>query len=328
MRCCLIDVGRETFPIAGTFNISRGAKRDAVVVVAHVGANGYVGRGECVPYARYGETVEGVTAVIRDYAGRGSFDREKLHREIPAGAARNALDCALLDCEAKASGRAASELLGLPPIIGPRLTCYTLSLDSPEAMAAVAANAADKPLLKLKLGGGEVDAHRIAAVRRSRPDARLVADANEAWSESDLGPLLAAACAAGVELIEQPLPAGADQALAHVARNVPICADESAHTSSDIAALVGRYDAVNIKLDKAGGLTEAAAMASACRNAGLRVMVGCMVSTSLAMAPAWLLASFAEWLDLDGPLLLRRDRTPSITYTSGRMHPPPRDLWG
>ena len=324
----LIDVTCEAFPIAGTFTISRGTKREAVVVVARVGALGHVGRGECVPYARYGETVDGVVAAIRSAAVARPLSRERIARELPAGAARNALDCALVDLAAKASGTSAASVLGVTAVHEPRLTCYTLSLDTPEAMAAAAAQASDKPLLKLKLGGGGIDAARMAAVRRARSDARLVADANEAWSEADLLPLLGAAKAAGLELIEQPLPAAADLALARIERSVPICADESAHTAAGIAGLVDRYDAVNIKLDKAGGLAEALAMAQAARAAGLRVMVGCMVSTSLAMAPAWLLADTADWLDLDGPLLLARDRAPAVHYASGLMHPPQPALWG
>jgi L-Ala-D/L-Glu epimerase len=247
---------------------------------------------------------------------------------MPAGAARNALDCALIDAEAKRSGLSAAALLGLPEVREPRLTCYTLSLASPSEMASAAASATDKPLLKLKLGGGRADMERLAAVRAARPDARLVADANEAWSESDLMPLLHAAKAARLELIEQPLPAGNDQVLAHVARLVPICADESVHTSGDIASLADRYDAVNIKLDKAGGITEALAMARAAQDCGLKIMVGCMLATSLAMAPAWPLAGKAQWLDLDGPLLLARDRSPAITYSNGWMDPPPGALWG
>lgn len=328
MPISLLDVTCEAFPVAGTFTISRGSKREAVVVVAQVTASGHIGRGECVPYARYGETTEAVLAAIRNFASAGPLDRDRLRRELPAGAARNALDCALVDLEAKRAGTSAAALLGVAAVSEPRLTCFTLSLDTPEAMAAAAARAANQPLLKLKLGGGMADAERLGAVRRARPDARLVADANEAWSKADLVPLLAAAHATGVELIEQPLPADADQALARVERKVPICADESAHTSADIARLRDRYDAINIKLDKAGGLGEALAMAEAARTAGLHVMVGCMLATSLAMAPAWLLAGFADWLDLDGPLLLARDRSPSIAYSSGLMHPPPAALWG
>lgn len=328
MPSILVDIAIERFPIAGAFTISRGTRREAVVVVATVEIDGTVGRGECLPYARYGETVDGVVEAMRQVSASGPLERSRLLAEMPAGAARNALDCALVDAEAKRSGRTAAALFGLPEIREPRLTCYTLSLASPSEMATAAASASDKPMLKLKLGGGSTDAERLAAVRAARPDARLVADANEAWTESDLVPLLHAAKEAGLELIEQPLPANKDRALAHVGRLVPICADESAHTSGDIASLADRYDAVNIKLDKAGGLTEAMAMARSAQSSGLRIMVGCMVATSLAMAPAWLLASTAEWLDLDGPLLLARDRSPAITYSNGLMYPPPSELWG
>lgn len=324
----LLDVACEAFPIAGAFTISRGSKREALVVVARVGAGGLVGSGECVPYARYGETVDGVVATIRACAAAGPLGRGRIRHELPAGAARNALDCALIDLEAKRTGTSAAAVLGVTAINEARLTCFTLSLDSPTAMADAAAKARDMPLLKLKLGGGLADAERLSAVRRARRDARLVADANEAWSEADIVPLLAAAKAADVELIEQPLPAGADGALARIERTVPICADESAHTADDIARLADRYDAVNIKLDKAGGPAAALAMAAAARRTGLRVMVGCMVATSLAMAPAWLLAGYADWLDLDGPLLLARDRELAIHYTAGKMHPPPAGLWG
>ncbi len=328
MASILVDVAIETFPIAGAFTISRGTRREAVVVVATVERDGAVGRGECLPYARYGETVDGVVDAIRLFSASGPLERSRLQSEMPAGAARNALDCALVDAEAKRSGLSAAALLGLPEIREPRFTCYTLSLASASEMASAAASASDKPLLKLKLGGGRADMERLAAIRAARPDARLVADANEAWSEADLVPLLQAAKEARLELIEQPLPAGKDRALAHIARLVPICADESVHTSGDIASLADRYDAVNIKLDKAGGITEAMAMARAAQNSGLRIMVGCMLATSLAMAPAWLLAGTAEWLDLDGPLLLARDRCPAIEYSNGLMYPPPSALWG
>ena len=328
MPCTLGEVVREAFPIAGTFTIARGSKREAEVVVARVSDGNLVGQGECVPYARYGETIDGVVAAIRAHAAAGPLDRARLVREMAPGAARNALDCALVDLEAKRAGQTAAALLGVRPEAAPRLTCFTLSLDAPEAMATAAVSARANPLLKLKLGGGQADAARLAAVRKARPDARLVADANEAWSETDLVAVLTAAQAAGVDLVEQPLPAGADGALARIERPVPVCADESAHTSADVARLAGRYDAVNIKLDKAGGIGEALVMAEAARAAGLRIMVGCMVATSLAMAPAWLPAGPADWLDLDGPLLLARDRAPAITYTGGLMHPPPREIWG
>lgn len=315
----------ETWPIAGTFAISRGSKREAHVVVATVTDGRVTGRGECVPYARYGETVDSVVDALRSLGPPP--DRQHLRQAMPAGAARNALDCALWDFEAKASGRTAAELAGLEPP-GPLLTCYTLSLASAKEMADKAREAHHLPLLKLKLGGGMEDAARLAAVRAARPDARLVVDANEAWSPVDLPALMRAAHEARVELVEQPLPAGQDTALATLPHPVPICADESAHTSAEVAALRDRYDAVNIKLDKTGGLTEALDMAAAARRAGMMVMVGCMVATSLAMAPALLLAQHADWVDLDGPLLLARDREPGLSIKNGIIAPPPRDLWG
>jgi len=314
----------ETWPIAGKFVIARGAKREATVVVAHVGDGRIVGRGECVPYARYGETVDGVRGAI---AALGSvYDRAELLRRLPAGAARNALDCALWDYEAKRAGTSAADLAGLPRP-RPVTTAYTISLGSADEMAAKAASARPMPLLKLKLGGAG-DAERLRAVRGARADARLIADANESWSPEHLPGLMAVAAETGLELIEQPLPAGADAALAQIERKVPVCADEALHTHADLAGLAGRYDAVNIKLDKAGGLTEALALAAAARAAGLRIMIGCMVATSLAMAPALLLAQEADWVDLDGPLLLARDRQPGLRYEGALVHPPQPQLWG
>jgi L-alanine-DL-glutamate epimerase-like enolase superfamily enzyme len=320
-----IDASVESWPIAGEFAISRGAKREAVVVVARVSDGRVAGRGECVPYARYGETVEGVRDAI--LAMRGALPgRAILMQQMPAGAARNALDCALWDWEAKRAGRRAADLAGLASL-QPLTTAFTISLDAPEAMAAKAAAAAPAmPLLKLKLGGAG-DAARLRAVRAACPSARLVADANEAWTEELLPSLMAAAAEARIELIEQPLPAGRDAALAGP-RPVPVCADESLHDRAGLDALAGRYDAVNIKLDKAGGLTEALLLAAAARARGLRVMVGCMVSTSLAMAPATLLAQGADWVDLDGPLLLARDRTPGLRYEGAQVYPPEPQLWG
>jgi L-alanine-DL-glutamate epimerase-like enolase superfamily enzyme len=315
----------ETWPIAGEFVISRGAKREAAVVVAEVSDGSVVGRGECCPYARYGETVEGVAAVI---AALGSVrDRTELVQRLPAGAARNAVDCALWDWEAKRSRTSAAALAGVPAPLRCVTTAYTLSLGSAEAMAARAASVPALPLLKLKLGG-EGDAERLRAVRRARPDARLIADANEAWTPELLAQLMAVAVETGLEVVEQPLPAGADAALATIGRKVPVCADEALHTRADLARLAERYDAVNIKLDKAGGLTEALALAADARAAGLRIMVGCMVATSLAMAPALLLAQDADWVDLDGPLLLARDRQPGLVYEGALVHPPPAGLWG
>ena len=318
----------ERWPIAGTFSISRGAKTEAVVVVAELSGGGYRGRGECVPYARYGESVEGVAAAIGAMAEpiAGGLDRERLQAAMPAGAARNALDCAFWDLAAKRAGRPVHELIGLAP---PKTltTAYTISLATPQAMAQAAAKAADRALLKIKLGGAD-DPERLAAVRRAAPRAELIVDANEGWTADDLARNLAACAQAGVTLIEQPLPAGCDDALAEIARPVAICADESVHAAASLPALAGKYDAVNIKLDKTGGLTEALAMARQAERLGFALMVGCMVATSLAMAPAMLLAQRARVVDLDGALLLARDRPDGLRYDGSRVHPPTPALWG
>jgi L-Ala-D/L-Glu epimerase len=317
----------ERWPIAGTFTISRGAKREAIVVVAELSEGRHRGRGECVPYARYGESVEGVVAAIESMraALAGGLDRAGLQQAMPAGAARNALDCALWDLEAKRAGRPVHELAGLPAP-QPRRTAYTISLGTPEDMAQAAQSAA-RPLLKIKLGGAD-DAARIKAVRQAAPDAELIVDANEAWSAGELGANLSACAEAAVTLIEQPLPAGQDAALARLARPVPVCADESVHDRASLAALAGKYDAINIKLDKTGGLTEALALAAEAQRLGFGLMVGCMVSTSLAIAPAVLLAQAARVVDLDGPLLLARDRPEGLRYEGSLMHPPGATLWG
>jgi L-alanine-DL-glutamate epimerase-like enolase superfamily enzyme len=321
-------VGVESWPISGGFTISRGSKDEAVVVVATIRAGAHQGRGECVPYARYGESIQGTARAIEACAPRiaQGLDRVGLPALLPPGAARNALDCALWDLEAKLSGRSVGELAGLPPL-QPVETAFTISLASPAAMARAAGKASHYPLLKLKLGG-DGDEDRLAAIREAVPKARLIADANEAWRASQLERLLKAAKAAAVELIEQPLPVGADGVLAQIERIVPVCADESVHARASLAAIAGRYDAVNIKLDKAGGLTEALLLAKAARKAGLKIMVGSMVATSLAIAPALLLAQDADWVDLDGPLLLERDRKPGLTYISGTVEPGPSELWG
>ena len=312
----------ETWPIAGQFTIARGAKREAAVVIATVTDGSVTGRGECVPYSRYGETVAGVQAAVLAIK---LSDRASLLGQMPAGAARNALDCALWDYEAKCAGTSAACLAGLT--LGPVTTAYTISLDAPEVMAAKASAAArTMPLLKLKLAG-KGDAERLRQVRSACPSTRLIADANESWTPDLLASLMAVAAETSIELVEQPLPAGADLALAG-RRAVPVCADESIHDRASLEALLGRYDANNIKLDKAGGLTEALALATEARRRNLKVLVGCMVSTSLAMAPAMLLAQDADWVDLDGPLLLASDRTPSLRYDGAIVHPPAAQLWG
>lgn len=323
-----LTVAVESWPIAGAFTISRGSRTEALVVVATVEGDGFRGRGECVPYPRYGETVEGVGDLIagQERAIAGGATRQDLSALLPGGAARNALDCALWDLEAKRAGRPAWELAGVPEP-QPATTAYTLSLGSPEAMEQAARTARARPLLKVKLGGAG-DPERIAAVRRGAPDSELIVDANEAWDAGTIGANLAACAAAGVRLIEQPLPAGRDGLLSEVPRTIPLCADESLHDRGSLDALAGRYDAINIKLDKTGGLTEALALAQAAEARGLRIMVGCMVGTSLAMAPAMLLAGRAAFVDLDGPLLLARDREPGLRFEGSTVHPPTLELWG
>ncbi|MGN7122957.1 N-acetyl-D-Glu racemase DgcA [Methylorubrum thiocyanatum] len=323
-----LTVAVERFPIAGAFTISRGSRTEAVVVVATLEEGGMRGRGECVPYARYGESVESVAAALEEQTGwiAGGGSRFDLADRMKPGAARNALDCALWDFEAKRTGRPAHGLAGLSAP-APVTTAYTLSLGDPEAMEEAARNAAHRPLLKVKLGG-EGDPERIAAVRRGAPDSRLIVDANEAWRAETIEQNLAACAAANVGLIEQPLPAGDDGLLAEIDRTIPICADESLHDRAGLDALAKRYDAINIKLDKAGGLTEALKLAHEARARGFEIMVGCMVGSSLAMAPAMLLAHHAAYVDLDGPLLLARDREPGLRYEGSTVYPPLPDLWG
>jgi L-alanine-DL-glutamate epimerase-like enolase superfamily enzyme len=322
-----LHIAVERFPIAGRFVISRGAKTEAVVVVATLTEDDVRGRGECVPYTRYGESIESVVGQIEAWrpAIEAGARREELQKALPSGAARNALDCALWDIEAKRSGMRVFERAGLAPP-APVITAYTLSLDTPEAMA-MAAKSAARPLLKLKLGGNG-DADRLAAIRAAVPDTALIVDANEAWSPENLAANLAACAVHGVALIEQPLPAARDAILADVAHSVPLCADESLHDRADLVALRGRYDAINIKLDKAGGLTEALALADEAAQLGFQIMIGCMVATSLAMAPALLLAARAQYVDLDGPLLLAHDRPDGLIYDGSWVHPPAPVLWG
>jgi L-alanine-DL-glutamate epimerase-like enolase superfamily enzyme len=323
-----LKVEIESWPITGGFTISRGAKHEAVVVVATIEDGPHRGRGECVPYPRYGESVESVLGAIEALSPEiaAGLDRDRLGEMMESGAARNALDCALWDLEAKAKSVSVAKLAGVGPL-KPVETAFTISLASPEEMARKAKEARDHPLLKLKLGG-DGDEERLAAVRAAVPHARLIADANEAWSEANLTHMLEVALAVHVELIEQPLPSGADHVLEYYERRVPICADESVHDRESLAKIAKRYDAVNIKLDKTGGLTEAIATMAEARAFGLKIMVGCMVATSLAMAPALILAQGAEWVDLDGPLLLARDRVPGLTYALGEVFPPAPALWG
>ncbi|HVV92829.1 MAG TPA: N-acetyl-D-Glu racemase DgcA [Hyphomicrobiales bacterium] len=323
-----LTVLTERWPIAGRFTIARGSKTAAEVVVAEIAEDGVVGRGECVPYARYGETVEGVAAAVAGQANAvaAGLDRAGLAERLPGGAARNALDCALWDFEAKRAGRRAWDLAGL---MEPRpvTTAYTISLGEPSAMAAAAAKAAGRPLLKVKLGAPG-DPARIRAVRAAVPGARLVVDVNEGWTAATLAENLAACADAGVEMVEQPLAADSDGVLAEIRCPLPVFADESVHGLATVAALAGRYDGINVKLDKTGGLTEALMVAAEADRLGLGVIVGCMVATSLAMAPATLLTPGARYVDLDGPLLLARDRPHGLVYEGSTLQPPAAALWG
>jgi L-alanine-DL-glutamate epimerase-like enolase superfamily enzyme len=323
-----LHIAVERFPIAGKFAISRGAKTEAVVVVATIEAAGARGRGECTPYARYGETVDAVCAQIESVrdAIKTGVDCVGLQALLPPGAARNALDCALWDLAAQSNGVPAYALAGLPRP-APATTAFTISVASPEEMAAAAAKASWRPLLKIKLAGAG-DPARISAVRAAAPQATLIVDANEAWTETELPFHLEACARAGVALVEQPLPAGRDAALAKIERIIPVCADESVHARQGLEDLADRYDAVNMKLDKTGGLTEMLAMAAAAEAAGFTLFIGCMVATSLAMAPALLLAGRARFLDLDGPLLLERDRPDGLVYEGSVIHPASSALWG
>ena len=319
-----IKLSRDVFPLAEVFRISRGARTEAHVLTARMVTGDAVGWGECVPYARYGETLESVEAQIEGLPAE--IDRQALQDLLPAGAARNAVDCALWDMEAKRAGRRVWQMAELAEP-GPEITAFTLSLGSPDEMQAAAAKHAHRPLLKIKLGTPE-DMPRLEAVRRGAPDARIIVDANEGWNAdvyADLAPHLVRL---GVALVEQPLPAGEDGMLGEIERPLPVCADESCHDRASLAGLKGKYDMVNIKLDKTGGLTEALALRDAARAEGYGIMVGCMVGSSLAMAPAVLVAQGAAVTDLDGPLLLAEDRDHPLSFDARGVHPSDAALWG
>ncbi|MEH6402583.1 MAG: N-acetyl-D-Glu racemase DgcA, partial [Sneathiella sp.] len=323
-----IEAYSESWPIRGSFRISRGAKTSADVVVVKITENGVTGMGECVPYPRYGEsqaTVLDEISTIKDAIHHGA-SRMDLLSVMPAGAARNAVDCALWDLEAKLTGKTIAQIAGIQPP-GRLITAYTLSLDSPEKMGIAAAKQSHRPLMKLKLSG-ELDVERVSAVRNAAPKSRIIVDANEAWTLEMMEEYFPKMADLGVELIEQPLPAGADSALGDVVRPVPVCADESSHDTSTLDQVAPFYDFINIKLDKTGGLTEALILASAARDFGLGIMVGCMLGTSLGMAPAMLLGGFARFVDLDGPLLLDKDRPNGIVFDGSVMSPPKPVLWG
>lgn len=320
----------ESWPIRGVFRISRGARTEAQVVVATVRDGDAVGRGECVPYARYGESVDSVLDQIRGVADAigGGLDREGLLAALPAGAARNAVDCALWDLEAKLSGVPAWKSAGLATPPGTVTTVFTLSVDTPAAMGEAAARNADRPLLKLKMTGDGDDLDRVARIHANAPGARLVVDANEAWDVATYRALAPKLAELGVEMIEQPLPAKDDGGLLGLDRPVPVCADESCHDTATLDALVGKYDKVNIKLDKTGGLTEALRLRAEAERRGFGIMVGCMIGTSLGMAPGMLVAQGVDLVDLDAPLLLARDREPGMRYDGSTVHPADSALWG
>lgn len=319
-----IDVTRDVFKLAEVFTISRGSRTEAKVLTVRVTDGGVTGWGECVPYARYGETLESVTAQI-EALGEG-VTRAALYDLLPAGAARNAVDCALWDLQAKQAGKRVWELAGLA-VPKPEITAYTLSLDEPAKMQAQAMKHAHRPLLKIKLGTPD-DMPRLEAVRAGAPKSTIIVDANEGWSAAVYADLAPHLVRLGVALVEQPLPAGEDEALIGMKRPVPVCADESAHDCASLPKLKGKYDVVNVKLDKTGGLTEALRLRDAALAEGYDVMVGCMVGSSLAMAPATLVAQGAKVVDLDGPLLLGEDREHALKFDEDGVHPPVRELWG
>lgn len=320
-----ITVQRDSFKLAQVFTISRGSRTQADVITVAMRQGSHSGCGECVPYARYGETADSVEAQIKSLPA--AFSRAELQNLLPAGAARNAVDCAYWDLEAKQAGKPVWQLAGLPEP-KPEITAYTLSLDTPEKMQASAAEHAFRPLLKTKLGGGEEDVARIKAVRAGAPNAQIIVDANEGWTPELYALLAPVLVDLGVAMVEQPLPAGADEALADLERVLPVCADESCHDRASLAALQGKYDMVNIKLDKTGGLTEALALKDAAIAQGFQVMVGCMVGSSLAMAPAVLVAQDVALVDLDGPLLLGEDRKNPLYFDAQGVHPATSNLWG
>jgi L-alanine-DL-glutamate epimerase-like enolase superfamily enzyme len=320
----MLSVTADTFRLAQVFTIARGSRTEAHVLTVRAFADGVVGQGECVPYARYGETLDSVTEQIKGLPE--GISRQDLQDALPAGAARNAVDCALWDLAAKQTGAPVWQLAGLPAP-RPLITAYTLSLDTPENMRAEAAKHAHRPLLKIKLGTPD-DMARLEAVREGAPKSPIIVDANEGWTAevyADLAPHL---LRLGVQMVEQPLPAGQDDMLAGIERPLPVCADESCHDRASLPGLKGKYDMVNIKLDKTGGLTEALALRDAARAEGYQVMVGCMVGSSLAMAPAVLVAQGAEVVDLDGPLLLAEDRDAPLVYDAAGVHPASAELWG
>jgi len=327
MTGLLIEACEEIWPLKKVFRISRGSRSEAQVVVVTVAKDDHIGRGEGVPIKRYEQSVESVLAQIESIKVEKNLDRQQLQKLLPAGAARNALDCALWDLEVKTCGKRVWELANVP-IVPEVETSFTISLDTPEKMAAAAAVAAGLPILKLKLQGDDLDLARVKGVRESAPAARLLLDANESWSPEHYRKIVPEIHELGAELIEQPFPANADEVLETLDHPIPVCADESCHTTADLRRLTNRYEMINVKLDKTGGLTEALRLCDRARDSGFKLLIGCMVCTSLGIAPARLLASNADLVDLDGPLLLGRDREHGLAYTNGRLALPSAQLWG
>jgi L-Ala-D/L-Glu epimerase len=323
----VIDAHEEIWPLKQPFRISRGSRTEAPVVVVTLTDGQHIGRGEGVPIRRYNQSVASILAQVESIKGEKNLDRHRIQELLPAGAARNALDCALWDLEAKISGKRVWELVNIS-MVSEVETSFTISLDTPAAMAAAAKASANAPILKLKLGGDDVDLARVEAVRAAAPKPRLLIDANESWSPDHYRNIVPELKRLGVELIEQPFPADADELLDTLDHLIPVCADESCHTSADLPQLTNRFEMINVKLDKTGGLTEALRLCESARESGFKLLIGCMVGTSLSMAPARILAIAADHVDLDGPLLLARDRDHGLTYENNRLGLPDRQLWG
>src|SRR5438477_1430116 len=322
-----VDAREQCWPLNKPFRISRGARTEARVVVVTVTDGQHIGRGEAAPIRRYNQSPASVLAQIKSVKSGQNFDRQQIQKLLPAGAARNGMDCALWDLEAKISGKRAWELANVP-LAHEVETSFTISLDTPATMAAVAKANATAPILKLKLGGDDPDLARVEAVRGAAPAARLLIDANESWTSDHYCNVVPSLRQFGVELIEQPFAADADEVLETLDHSIPVCADESCHTTADLPRLTNRYEVINVKLDKTGGLTEALRLCERARESGFKLLIGCMVCTSLGIAPARLLPSLTTWIDLDGPLLLARDRDHPVPYANGKIGVPSRELWG
>jgi L-alanine-DL-glutamate epimerase-like enolase superfamily enzyme len=323
----IVGAEEQSWLLEKPFRISRSINTESRVVVVTVTDGKHAGRGEAVPISRYKQSVESVLAQIESIRSEKNLDRHRIQELLPAGAARNALDCAFWDLEAKISGKRVWELANIPMVQSVE-TAFTISLDTPVAMAAAAKADANAPILKLKLGGDDVDLARVEAVREAAPATRLLIDANESWSPDHYKRIVPALGELGVELIEQPFPADKDQVLETLDHPVPVCADESCHTSADLPRLMKRYEMINVKLDKTGGLTEALLLTERARESGFKLLIGCMVCTSLGIAPARLIASIADYVDLDGPFLLAKDRDHGLSYQNGKIDIPSRELWG